>query len=136
MLLNIFSESLGLPSDYIRLRQHKNAEVPSYLYAHYYPKSEKPLEEEWGVGAHKDSSIFTILTQTDGEKGLEFMPEEECIPILMFTRAPHTPSSTDPPIFASCSVDIIQNISIYVFYPASRKISHELGDSATLPRGG
>jgi isopenicillin N synthase-like dioxygenase len=40
------------------------------------------LEEEWGIGAHKDSSIFTILTQNDNEKGLEFMPGEEWIPIL------------------------------------------------------
>jgi isopenicillin N synthase-like dioxygenase len=82
ILLDIFSESLGLPADHIRLHHHKNAEVPRYLNFHHYPKGEKPSEAEMGIGAHKDSSVFTIVAQTDGEKGLEINPDGEWISIM------------------------------------------------------
>lgn len=82
-LLDVFSESLGLPPSHIRLKHHRNSTVPRYLHFHNYPKSTKPAVEEDGIRAHKDSSVFTIVAQPVGETGLEINPEgDQWIPVM------------------------------------------------------
>ncbi|CAM6097452.1 unnamed protein product [Calypogeia fissa] len=81
-LLDVFSESLGLPPSHIRSKHHKNASVPRYLNFHHYPKSTKPQVEETGITPHKDSSVFTIVAQCDGEKGLEINPDGDWISVM------------------------------------------------------
>lgn len=82
LLLDIFSEGLGLPPSHIRLEHHKNDTVPRYLNFHHYPKGTKLAVEETGIVPHKDSSVFTIVSQCDGETGLEISRDGKWIPVL------------------------------------------------------
>lgn len=82
-LLDVFSEGLGLPASHLRLEHHRNSSVPRSLNFHHYPKSTMPAKQEQGIGAHKDSSVFTVVAQGDGERGLEINPEgDQWIPVM------------------------------------------------------
>lgn len=81
-LLDVFSESLGLPRTYLREVQHKNADVPRYLKFSYYLKGKKSNGEETGLIPHRDSSVFTIVCQGYDTNGLQINPYGEWITVL------------------------------------------------------
>jgi isopenicillin N synthase-like dioxygenase len=76
-----FLESLGLPPTYLRLEHHKNATVPRYINFHHYPKSTQTEVDETGIIPHRDSSVFTIVSQGYGTSGLYINPYGEWIPV-------------------------------------------------------
>ncbi|CAM6126293.1 unnamed protein product [Calypogeia fissa] len=81
-LLDVFSQSLGLPHTYLREVHHKNATVPRYLNFHHYPKATKSDVDETGIVPHRDSSVFTIVSQGYDTEGLQINPCGEWVPVL------------------------------------------------------
>jgi isopenicillin N synthase-like dioxygenase len=73
-VLDVLSESLGLVPTYLRLEHHKNATVPRYMIFHHYPKSTSSTVDETGILPHRDSSVFTIVSQGYNEAGLKINP--------------------------------------------------------------
>ncbi|KVA18661.1 isopenicillin N synthase family dioxygenase [Burkholderia ubonensis] len=65
-LMRLFTISLGLPRDFFTIRTDQSADS---LRSHLYPAFTGPIEHDQGMGAHTDSSLISLLTQTS--QGIE-----------------------------------------------------------------
>jgi isopenicillin N synthase-like dioxygenase len=118
-LLDVISESLGLPPTYLRLEHHKNATVPRYMIFHYYPKSMSSTVDETGLLPHRDSSIFTIVSQGYSAPGLMINPYGKWVPV---NPQPGSLIVNVGDILAVCKATLYNNNIWYKLNPA-RKVS-------------